>query len=341
LAQASERRLPFGHLCRTLFCAMATIEGRVLVFDSPERPIAGTEVAAAEVDTAWVDLNLGGDALGDSCDAAPDKKPSPNRIGRESEKDLGGVCEAAEAREAQREAKAKEAKEIAAARLVSYVSLVASAVASVLGIGIGVSEATLSLVGFGMEAFLDGISSALVLWRFKKGKSREHQDEEAAEHFEQQRNARRERNSGLGIGATFLFSALLLYSSAAYKLLAWDANTEEHRAEESAGANYTVLLSMPASVVFGGLAFWKLRLAKALGSQVLYKDGLCSVLGAVLGLICTVAGIIEEASDSAESMAAVDAIASAVIASILAFEGARTLRHNWGSAWAEEHQQMA
>jgi hypothetical protein len=235
----------------------------------------------------------------------------------------------------------EEARGVELTRLVSYASLAASCVAAFLGIGFGIRDETISLVGFGLEATLDGISSALVIWRFKTPKGREHANAEAAANFKAVRDAKRERNSGIGIGATFVFSSALLLCSAAYKALSWDAERPEHKLGEQEGANISVLLSVPSAVIFGALALAKFRLAAQLDSEVLRKDALCSVLGAVLALIVTVAGLAEEAAGGdPQTMAQVDASASAVIALILLVEGSRTLWHNLGSGWQTEHHQM-
>jgi len=223
---------------------------------------------------------------------------------------------------------AGEAKRVRWAKLVSYASLLASVTVAGFGIGIGIATHTLSLVGLGLEGGLDGLSSALVLWRFKTGKPRQHENAEAAAQFKAKRDALRERNSGLGIGATFIASACLLFFSAIHKATSYNAEDANHAAETSTGANWTVLLSMPAALAFGTLAVAKFRLAVQLRSQVLEKDALCSLLGALLALIVSVAGLLEEAVADARSMAAVDSVASAVIAAVLLFEGSRTLKHN-------------
>mmetsp|Transcript_10838 Transcript_10838/g.19267 ORF Transcript_10838/g.19267 Transcript_10838/m.19267 type:complete len:295 (-) Transcript_10838:47-931(-) len=234
-----------------------------------------------------------------------------------------------------------DAAEVDAARKVSVASLAASIILALLAFSIGISENVLSVVGFGMEATLDGISSALVLWRFKKGKKRDFKDSEAAARAKEVRDGRRERNSSIGIGATFVVSAFLLLVSAAWKIFGWDPTTEEHVEEEHLGAMYTTLLSWPSAALFGFLAVWKFRLSKALGSQVLEKDALCSMLGALLALICAVAAAVEQGSESdPKAVAGVDAAAGVLIAAILAFEGVRTLRHNL-SGWETSHQELA
>lgn len=236
--------------------------------------------------------------------------------------------------------------EIEAARRVSIGSLVASIVVALLGLAIGISKEVLSLVGFGLECLLDGISSALVLWRFKRPKQRQHVDASAAEQHSMERDARRERNSSMGIGASFVCSAVMLLLFAVLKLVAFDPYTAEHIEQEHLGAYYSGWLSWPSCIVFGGLAIAKFRLARVLQSQVLMKDALCSLLGAILAFICAVASFIEQAGrnwDQPANMEMVDIGASVLIALILAVEGARTLHHNLSQtgAWATDHQPMA
>eukprot|EP00931_Biecheleriopsis_adriatica_P063390 TRINITY_DN38380_c0_g1_i1.p1 TRINITY_DN38380_c0_g1~~TRINITY_DN38380_c0_g1_i1.p1 ORF type:complete len:193 (-),score=49.33 TRINITY_DN38380_c0_g1_i1:47-625(-) len=191
-----------------------------------------------------------------------------------------------------------------------------------------------------MEATLDGISSALVLWRFKRGKQREFADSQAAAQAKEARDARRERNSSIGIGWTFVASAVLLFCSAAWKVLDWDPTTPEHIIQEHDGAVYTAALAWPSSVIFGSLAVWKFRLSRSLNSQVLRKDALCSVLGAVLALICAAAALVEQLAESnPKAIAGVDATASSSIAFILLVEGVRTLKHNLMD-WQTEHREL-
>jgi len=230
---------------------------------------------------------------------------------------------------------------VLSARKVSMLSIFISLVLAILGFSIGLSENVLSVLGFGMEATLDGISSALVMWRFKTPKQRQFRDAEAAAIAKEARDARRERNSAVGIGATFVVSAVVLCLSSVWKLFGWDPSTPEHMQEEHSGAIYTSLLAWPSAVRFSLLAVWKFRLSKQLGSEVLRKDALCSVLGAFLALICAIAALLEEVVDgNAKAMAVVDSTASFGIAMILLFEGVKTLKHNLLD-WKTQHQELS
>eukprot|EP00439_Symbiodinium_sp_Y106_P073897 s1692_g14.t1 len=122
---------------------------------------------------------------------------------------------------------------ILSARKVSIISILVSVVLALLGFSIGFSENVLSVIGFGMEAALDGISSALVLWRFKIGKKREFRDADAAAAAKEARDARRERNSSVGIGATFCVLAFFLMLSSIPIMGEWYGQVHELILKES------------------------------------------------------------------------------------------------------------
>jgi len=261
--------------------------------------------------------------------------PIPSKLGKE---ELGDLELADVARSP---SSPEEEMWILSARKVSIISILVSVVLAFLGFSIGFSENVLSVIGFGMEAALDGISSALVLWRFKVGKKREFRDADAAAAAKEARDARRERNSSIGIGATFCVLAFFLMLSSVWKFLGFDPTTPEHLQEEHAGAIYTTFLCWPSCAIFMYLAVWKYRLSKQLGSQVLRKDALCSVLGAFLALICAIAALLEQVVEgNPKAVSGVDATAGLGIALMLCFEGLRTLKHNlWD--WETEHRELA
>jgi len=231
-------------------------------------------------------------------------------------------------------------RHIDSARRISVVSLTASLLVASLAIALGVSESALSLVGFGGELILDGISSTFVLWRFKHPKQRQFTETSVELSKRLARDARRERNGSIGIGLTFLLLACFLFTSAVWKFLWWDVNDSEHQREERAAAIYSSVLVWISAMLFGGLAVMKFQLAEVLQSQVLQKDALCSVLGALLGVIVGVTDIVAfGAQDDPESLAMADPMAGIIIAVILFLEGCRTLWHNRHGGTHEEEPQ--
>ena len=99
------------------------------------------------------------------------------------------------------------------ARLVSYLSIFFCAIFAVMSFVIAYTDFAVALFGLGCEFLLDGISSILVIWRFKPGKTRLLPSEDAAAQHEAARTARRERNASFAIGVTFIFGAALLLVS--------------------------------------------------------------------------------------------------------------------------------
>jgi len=231
-------------------------------------------------------------------------------------------------------------RQVASARRLSVFSLIASLLIATLAICVGVSESALSLVGFGGELLLDGISSAFVLWRFKHPKEQKLTETSMDLSKRLERDARRERNASLGIGITFVMLACFLFTSAVWKFIWWDASDSDHQKEEREAAIYSSVLVWISATLFGGLAFMKFQLAKALQSQVLQKDALCSMLGGVLGFIVGVSDIVAVgAEDDPEILATVDPVAGLIIAVILLLEGCRTLWQNRHGVMHEDEPQ--
>mmetsp|Transcript_6355 Transcript_6355/g.10758 ORF Transcript_6355/g.10758 Transcript_6355/m.10758 type:complete len:367 (+) Transcript_6355:64-1164(+) len=248
------------------------------------------------------------------------------------------ACPGAASKEA-----AVEQDQIDRARCVSKFSVAASVIVALLGLSLGFAEQALTLVGFGGESLLDAVSSALVLWRFKRPKKRSYLDADAEMQGKLDRDERRERNSSMGIAFLFVLYSVMLLTSSACKWWFWDPETAEHSQEERAAALYGSLLAWPCAVIFGSLAVVKWKLARTLDSKVLEKDALCSLLGAVLAFICAIAALVEEAlegdAEGLEKIMLVDVSFSAAIACILLFEGAHTLYKLVPTS--EEHRPLA
>merc|ERR1719316_1647986 len=113
---------------------------------------------------------------------------------------------------------------------------------------------------------LDGVSPILVYWRFKTPKTRQFNDAAEALKHKLERDARRERNSSLLIGITFVFLACILCASALYKLRRWDA--VKHLEQEKESSAIGNLIAWPSMFIFAGLAIGKLTLSRKLHSRV-------------------------------------------------------------------------
>jgi hypothetical protein len=120
---------------------------------------------------------------------------------------------------------------------------------------------------FGLENLVDFMSSVVVLWRFwafgKITKERE------------TILKRRELRASMAISLILMLLGIGVIATSSYDISVGPGD----------GHDLDVVLGMAgASVVFFGiLALYKFQYANALASESLYKDGVCSLIGTVLG----------------------------------------------------------
>jgi divalent metal cation (Fe/Co/Zn/Cd) transporter len=177
-----------------------------------------------------------------------------------------------------------------------------------------------ALLGLGFESLLDMLSSILVLWRFKKAKTRAFGTMEEAEAKKVSRDRVRESNSLKFMAATFAILGLVLVFKGMHKLFA--EHTVEG-AELEIGAETTLILSWPAAVGFAALAVEKYRLATELESAVVMKDCMCTVGSTVLAAVTGVAGIIEDFG-----FASADPVAAVLVGVFMLVEAARAVKES-------------
>jgi len=157
------------------------------------------------------------------------------------------------------------------AYVLSIISLAVTLVAAVGGIiAYKILDDSLLFV-YGLENCVDFISSALVVWRFNKpGKG----DDLARKALLEAREKRAE--VGISIVLSILgFGSIIVASRDFF-----------HGFEEEDDNKLWTLyyLALASLLIFGGLAIFKFRYADALKSPSLYKDGICSLIGASLAL---------------------------------------------------------
>ena len=151
------------------------------------------------------------------------------------------------------------------AYLISWVSLALTGAAFVIGLVVATSSNSSATLGFALENAVDGISSALVLWRFWGGG---HSIPVAELEL-------REKRASVGIALAFVVLAFTVGGTAS-----------AHISEHSVPSNVAALLgvSAPSVVVFAVLGVIKLHLGYATRSPSLKKDAACSLCGALLSL---------------------------------------------------------
>lgn len=121
---------------------------------------------------------------------------------------------------------------------------------------------------FGLENCVDFFSDAVVLWRFYAP----HQLDEALEA----------KLRGREVRASVAISFILILLG--FQVIIAASSDFAKGQQEEAGKEAAIAISFFSIPVFGTMALLKFRYAKALESESLYKDGICSLIGAVLAV---------------------------------------------------------
>jgi len=184
--------------------------------------------------------------------------------------------------------------------MLSIVSVGWGAMAAVIGIALGISSGTLSLIGFGLDSAIDSGASVALVWRFH------------VERQDPQRAIRVEHVADRVVGAVLVAAAAALVIGAGRALL--------FHGEVHAGPAQIVLL-VASLVVLPPLAIAKRRVAARLSSGALANDALLTAAAAVLALVALLAG----AAAASFGLWWADAVGSIVIAAVLAREAVTSL----------------
>lgn len=176
-------------------------------------------------------------------------------------------------------------------------------VEGLVSVGLGVSEESIALFGFGVDSFIEVASALLVLWRFRG----EHGMGSAP-------SLERERRATLGIGALFV----ALAAGTSFGSLAQLA-AREHPATTTPGV---VIAAISLSFM---VFLWRAKLstARALNSSTVEKDAACSRACIQLSVVL-LAGSLAFALFPA--LWWVDAAAALVLAALIGREGVGTIR---------------
>ncbi|HEU4564717.1 MAG TPA: cation transporter [Gemmatimonadaceae bacterium] len=149
-------------------------------------------------------------------------------------------------------------------RWLAWATLAYNSLEGVIAIASGLVAGSVSLVGFGVDSFIELASGGAALWRLH------------AEHDEARRE-RAERTAHLAIGVSFLLLAAYVAYEAARALLGREAPSES-----VAG----IIIAAASLVIMPLLARAKRRVAAGLGSGALSADAMqtdiCAWLSAIL-----------------------------------------------------------
>lgn len=179
---------------------------------------------------------------------------------------------------------------------LSAISIAWSGVAGSAAIVLALTSGSLTLLGFGVDAVIDSVASAALIWRFTV-ESRAPERAERVEHLA-------ERIVGLALIALGLYLAF-----GAIRALVAQAHPEVSGA--------TIALLVASAVVLPLLAVAKYRVARDLGSGALRAD---SVLTGVAGVLAII-GLASIVATQALGLWWADAVAALILAVIVLREG--------------------
>jgi divalent metal cation (Fe/Co/Zn/Cd) transporter len=184
------------------------------------------------------------------------------------------------------------------ARLLSWLSLVWMGIEGIVGVASGIAAGSIALVAFGLDSFVEGFASLVVVWRFTGARLQS----EAAE-----RRAQR-------LVALQFFLLVPLVSVEAVRDLVTGAEADVSRVGMVLTA--TSLLVMPV------LGVAKQRLARQLGSAATHGEGTQNLLCAYLSAAVLV-GLL---GNALLGLWWLDPLAALVVAGVAAREGLEAWR---------------
>ena len=194
-------------------------------------------------------------------------------------------------------------REIVKAKRGAIVTLIVTAIFTVLSIVASEESDSTAAFGFAFESLLAGLASFIILWRFWSVKELEI------------RNRRRE------VIALFIITASLIISgvSVGYKSIKALVFAEKHKK-----SRMLLILSSVSVVVYLVLFVIKYRIAKRLGSRALRTDSIDALCGALLALSIVVTTSTREFTSKAWFLDSVIALGVSVFSLIY---GIHSLAH--------------
>lgn len=153
--------------------------------------------------------------------------------------------------------------------VLSWISTILTAAYAAAGFFYYVTAGSAMCLVFGLENFVDFLSSVVVLWRFWASGTMTKEREN--------RLKRRDLRASMAISFIMIVLGMAIVAT----------STNDMKAGPEANTMHLGLvlgISGTSVFVFGGLSFFKFQYASALSSESLYKDAVCSMIGTILGL---------------------------------------------------------
>lgn len=184
---------------------------------------------------------------------------------------------------------------------LSALSIAWSGIAGSIAIYVALASGSLSLLGFGVDAVIDSVASAVLIWRF------------LVESRQPHRAARVERMAERVVGLALIALAVYL-AVASVRALGAQAHPE--------ASVPSLVLLLASLLVLPPLAVGKYRVAGRLGSGALRADSILTSVAAVLAAI----SLVSLAASEAFGLWWADAVAALIVGAIILREGWRGLR---------------
>lgn len=184
------------------------------------------------------------------------------------------------------------------ARLLSWVSLAWMGAEGIIALVAGIAAGSIALISFGLDSFIEGFASLLIVWRFTSWRVHSHAAEERARKL---------------VGIQFFLLAPYVAFEALHKL--W-------KAEEPSTSWLGIALVTSSLIGMPILGIAKRRLADRLGSVATRGEGTQNLLCAYLAA-AVLAGLL---GNALFGLWWLDSVAALVVAAVAVKEGVQSWR---------------
>jgi divalent metal cation (Fe/Co/Zn/Cd) transporter len=184
------------------------------------------------------------------------------------------------------------------ARILSWISLAWMGAEGALGIALGVAAGSIALIGFGLDSFIEGIASLVIVWRFTGARLHSEAAEQRAQKL---------------VATQFFILAPLVTFEAMRQLIAGD---------EPSVSWLGIVLATTSLIGMPLLGVAKRRLADQLGSAATRGEGTQNLLCAYLAA----AVLIGLLGNALFGLWCLDPLAALVIAGVAVREGIESWR---------------
>ncbi len=186
--------------------------------------------------------------------------------------------------------------------LLSWFTITYNLIEGIISVAFGISESSMSLLGFGVDSFIEVTSASIVLWRLRV-------EIVARSNL----SIERERKATLGIGVLFLILGIGTFAASVLQL------TQRSHPKTTLPGLIISLFSL--SFMF---FLWdgKRKLGQALSSSTILKDAACSLVCIKLSVILFLGSL---AYLMAPTIWWVDSVAAILLSYLIGKEGIETI----------------